>query len=447
MKNLRFILLFVFLFSFGALFSQYQLFFDPTTTDNFITTGIITNTGCDSRQVPDEIWDMDVMVWDVSGSDGKFAWNCTNSNGDFALDGGSDVEDPDVVLGPNGSSVSALVVYEISGDIYYEIWDFDKNANTWSVNTPSTDITSGYGGCDNPNVDVDQDGNVVIVWEENGDIMAVAGSITGGLNSPETVYSTNTNSVPDVCIYTNDNGTNVGFTYIKDDGSDYHLAQQDEDYSDVTAGSMNQNPVFLKKADQSANESFGRPRIAAPGDGGSPQLGDYEIVFRFLWYDMSTPYYEIYGYNKYQGTTNWDTINSQANPGAGNLTAEYNFEPVVTYSNLRQMIIVSWQYFNSASKYGSLSTYDVLVRELSLDGNLINYPGNDPWYSILNYTELGMQAKPSVAQRFSYGNDVFFAYFDLISSPYTSRLAYNNCDPVNYQLRKQNPELINIDDD
>jgi len=108
------------------------------------------------------------MVWDQSGANnGMLAWNCPNSDGDFALDGGTDVEDPDVVLGPGNETLYALVVYEISGNIYYETWYYDDDNSNWVNQISSTAITSS-GDCDNPNVDVDQNGDVVAVWEDNG---------------------------------------------------------------------------------------------------------------------------------------------------------------------------------------------------------------------------------------------------------------------------------------
>jgi len=217
---------------------------------------------------------------------------------------------------------------------------------------------------------------------------------------------------------------------------------QDEDYSDVDAGTMNQNPVNLKKAIQASSQSFGRPRIAAPTNIGNVQLGDHEIVVKFIRYSGFVPYCEIYGYNVYQGNGNSELINFQYPPTAGDLTGEYNSEPVVAYHREQEYIIVAWTYYDYYGKYGSYNTYDIIVRHLTFDGSLTVGPFSDPWYTILNYTELGTQKTPSIAQRFGFGgNEMLFVYDD-----YTNGLAYKKCQSESYVFRKKNPELNDIED-
>jgi len=423
------------------------------SSDNFIATTSISNTGCDTRRFPYEGWNMNVVVWDASGDSILFIWRSDGGDGSLII-ATSNANDPDVVVGPNGTTVNTMIVYEIDNNVYYEVWEYELVSNTWS-NTISTRVISDSDyDKSNPNIDVDLDGNVVVVWEENDDIMAATGTITGGLSTVETVYSTDVNSVPDVCIHTNDNGTNVGFTYLNFDGTNYFLFQQDEDFNDVVNGTMTQNPISLKGADPANNEEFGRPRIAAPINEGYCQLGDHEIVVNFTKYIGFVPYCEIYGYNTYAGNSTWDTINSHYDASYNpttlpNLTTEQNFEPVVTYTEEQPFILVAWTYYNSVPKYSSSTYYDIMVRQLDYDGSFKTMGSSPalPYYSIANNTLSGIQKTVSISDRFSSGGVPMLCVYNDITTGSVSRLAYKYCNAQSPQLRKKNPELINIDND
>ena len=447
---------------------SYELFNLSTNSDPSIWAGseIVSNTGCDRRDFQGQ-GDMDVVVWDRVNSNNvpqnaMFGWKFQSYGGTFGLNGGA-ITDPDIVLGIYENEMYAFVTY-INGNGYaaYEVWYYDLQNNSWVNTTTSTAMSSG-SGCLKPNVDVNINGQIVVVWDQNAEIKARTGIITGSMSANiSTICNQNTNSVPDVAIHTIGASSVVIFTYINEDATYYNLRTQTESYSNVAQGTPSLNALNAKRAVIANAETFGSPRIAAPPCNNTYfSLGDYTIVVAF----NTSNAYEIYGYNVFQGSVNTLVINDQdpdiyfyPQYDIGTLKFENSSEPVVSYCQQDNEIIVLWTYSNSASKYSGpgvpVTAFDIMRRRLNPDLSHINFPSSPylPFYSLVNNTLSYIQYRPSVAQRHAQQTDranyVFVTYRWNVSGTNTD-IIMKDSQTNNYNLRKgktdPNSESYGID--
>ncbi len=386
----------------------------------------VENTGNDVREFYGYNYDMFIMTWD--GNAPGFAWDdALNGNtGNLDIEGVQQgtVTDPDIVLYDDGD-MHTLIVYLLDDDVYYETWDYDGGANTWNLSSGPDPITTD-GDCTCPNVDVDEVGNTVVVWEESNEIIAVAGDIQGNFQTELVVAEAHT---PDVALnYLPSNQTIwVNFTFIENSGSNSYLSWIGTDYPTVvTGGNLGLGAATLYTAILSDGEYFGRPRIAGPILITPINSAEYEIVVK---------YYQ--SYRHYILSFNMNNPNSPqiVNDYYADLTYNNNKEPAVSY--VGDNIVVTWTFDN-----------DVISRQLFSDGTLPLPPVNPPplatgsynVYSIVNNNTVGNQGISSVAGRFSsnvYGEKKLVTFYNEDNS----EVNYKIIPFASTQFRLKPPEI------
>jgi len=416
--------------------SYSQGFVYPAIYNDLVAANVdgVENTGNDVREFSGNTYDMRIMTWD--GDAPGFAWDdaFTGNTGNLDIEGVQQgtVTDPDIVLYDDGD-MHTLIVYLLDDNVYYETWDYNAADNTWNLSGGPDPITND-GNCTCPNVDVDEIGNTVVVWEESDAIFATAGDIQGNFQ-PE--FNINDEAhTPDVALnyaFANPSYTWVNFTFIHEDGNYEYLSWIGADYLTVYNGwPALGGPATFYTADLSDNAYFGRPRIAGPiyVDPGSP--AEHEIVVEY--YDGSGNHY-IQGHNLNYVCPFIINISPFVD-----LTGEVNQDPAVTYCG--DHIIVTWTYDDSGPGY-TTGNVDVISRQLiTYDGTAPNYFPFDT-FSVVNIYTNDIQGISSVAGRFSttaWGENKLITFFN------------EDISEVNYKIRpfastqfRQKPPEINAD--
>ncbi len=394
----------------------------------------VENTGNDVQLILNNPnYNMYIMAWD--GDRPAFAWNdeFSGTANTLAIAGTQigTVTDPDIVLYDN-NVMWAQIVYLLDDNVYYESWRFNVGTLTWNLTNGPTAITQN-GGCTCPNVDVGFDGKTVAVWEENGQIYASAGDITGNFQAPFLIAEAHT---PDVALnFIQAQSTYVNFTFISDNGNNTQLCWIVASYLNISNGNPALGPpTTLHTAFN--NEYYGKPRIAGPIIVSLNNPAEYEIVVKHY----HNGRYDIRSHH----------IN---NPGGViindfpvNLTAEINLEPVVSY--VGDHIISSWTY-DDTNLGNTSNTIDIISRQLLASNGtapppiLLPPPGiYIPFnvYSVVNNNTAGVQAISSVAGRFATiasGEKKLVTFYN----ENNSQIYYKIRPYANVQFRTKSPEI------
>ena len=411
---------------------------DNTATASTGATGV-SNTGCEVAYYGAGNTLLRAFTWDT-GSGAYLGWFLGGNKGSAPLLG-TGAEDPDVVVDPgsisNGGKGSGkiLVTYLRSGSVYYEVRQLNAAGTVLTTIKGSTVVnTSGAGLCSNPNVDVNNDGEAIIVWEQAGIIysrtFALANSTTAtNLSSPAyrvTNFQANYSfSQPDVAINRN---TNNGSTAVVP--SFVYVAT----FTDPNTGAQTQTirlsqPTITNVRNGSGTGVAGTvvyvgsgaletPRIAAAENYGVLGSYGYEVVLT----DLDGAGNKIIGLNNSTSSSAVSTANmpvsSILNINGDGTTPLYALatceRPVVTYSG--DAILVAWTLLDGGSVPPTFQgDRDVIKVSLTnVKGDLI---GNG--YSVVDKNTAGDQYVPSIAGRltsFTLGaynlNDGLYTFFD-----------------------------------
>ncbi len=373
--------------------SRAQTFVAATTNDlnaswsgnasNVINTGNDV-TFFDQAFFQVTVWDgnLAMLGWDV-GSGPKLA---------FALDGTNygQCDDPDVVLHTVDNKLYAFIIYLINNEVWIEVQEYYQG--NWNTYVSATQISSNHI-CHNPNVDVDNAGNVVAVWEEDNKLRILYTDIQYNTSNIQTLLDGENNTLrdPDVAIYYK-SGTNtkivVCYIITSQTSETLTLIEIDSWQTSVNSNFLNY-PVNLPNY-------FGKPRIAASLFTLSTGY-KFEIVVDKHQY----PYNYIIGFNYYGSTTLGPTI---INPG---LKKYDNNAPAVSFAGSSNNISVIWENNSLWS-----DQIDIIQKKLYPNGNLVTSAD----YQVVNKITSDDQIIPSVSGKNSNGNIILYSFYDIASN-------------------------------
>ena len=373
----------------------------------------------------------EVMCWDDPGNQAFFGWDFGYGGltgvQPITGNGIGPVEDPDIVVDPNGNGCIAIVYRVFDGAnwrIYYEEHCYDVFNNVFNLVTGPTVIDNNFGfDCTSPNIDIQQAGSrMVVTWEEASRIWGRAGVLTGGM-SANTMYvssCTGDGAEPDVAVSVNQ----VAFTYIGNSGT--NLWVQNTSLGNVFAGAPGPCTGVILRSLVWPGEQFFGPRVAM-------QAGSNvnEVVVHYT--DGAHNF--IYGYNSSTGYLETH-INLVCPPIS---MVDYgNMRPAVAWYDAD--IIVVWDHDDGWNVNGPFylgMEREVVANQLDFNGNVMNCS----CVSVVNQTYNpgdGNQRTASVAGRYSgsYANMLYTWVNDG-----NNRIEYKRSFFTNVNLKKDVDEV------
>jgi hypothetical protein len=407
-----------------------------------------------------------VMVWD--GCPGFYLGISSDAYSDPFLGGGAalegskvgTVEDPDVVLSQNiGSNVYVTIVYEVNNKIRYEEWRYDHDQELLSLVSYKTSL--GHGSVlisdqnkesSNPNIDGNNNNQVVITYEEDEDIITHV-SIghptsfdTQGQIKLTSCYGSNTFITPDVSISDASGFSSIAsYAIIQEDvsGNELHLLQ--ENFSTLNAYSsfpathcLTRNPLELE--DESAN-----PRISSPNSNMIVHAYECAISAEYKFkepYPSFTPVNGIKLYDNHHNSGYLSSFNRRLLNYNTSITNEVAYQnnklPAITYAS-HGKVSVAWVYTNFVDNEGNDFEEDVISVNYDLNGN-IRTPADYNYYMLVNYIREDNQFAPSVAGETVYGNPnnpVFYTFAGVYGGLYRPVYKSSNTS-LQPQIRKKN---------
>jgi len=377
-----------------------------TGTSNVVNTGNdIIYFDQDYFQV--SVWDGNVAMlgWDV-GSGPKLA---------FALDGTKygNVKDPDVVISEVNNRIYAFIIYLINNDVYIEVQEYYQG--NWNVFVSATQISNNQAA-HNPNVDVDNAGNVVAVWEETNKLRILYTDIQYNNPNIQTLLDGGSNTLrdPDVAIYyKSGSNTNIVVCYIINSQTSQTLT-----LIKVANWNSSANTNFLNYP-VNTPDYFGKPRVAA-------NLNSFNMRFEIV-------------VDKHQGTDNLIIgFNYNGNTSSGPTIINHGLEeydnnsPAVSFAATNTGISVVWEN----NSFWSNQT-DIIQKKLDVYGNLMSQ--ND--FQVVNKTTTNDQVIPSVSGKNS--NSIFMqhTFFDMASNEVRYKISNFSKNYIRVG-RFSNPTLI-----
>jgi hypothetical protein len=422
-----------------AYWSKAQVPDNPVTSD-FSSTGAagalnVENTGNEVAFVSG-FGDVHVMCWD--GSNPRWSWSRDNTYIDrFDIDGVNlgTVYDPDIVIEPVAGRY-ALIVYRLNvggvENIHYEVWE--RTGLVFTNLLPSTALTTN-GSCTYPNVDVNEQGDVAFVWQDNSTgaqtIFTRLSDIQGNLIGTSNVQVNIEYYNPDVAISNRQSSTSdvvVSFTYVKLGGDELHLSQHL--YTDIASGigtSLSNNAYDINSFGWSTPGiagDFRFPRIAAINTYGSSGTGviwnqQCAVAVDYWCTNGLIPPYLIHSVTQYGNPllTTFELLNKPAPSGLSNLYDYISEKPVLTYDI--RYVTVAWQSeMPVVSNPPFTDNFDIWVARLTNPNGTLS--GLNV-YSLVNILFNGIQILPSISGRHSSGafasQNVYFTFFDQNLSP------------------------------
>jgi len=363
--------------------------FIPATTNDLIAEDNVQNTvNTGNDIITYEQGFFQVTVWD--GDFAMLGWDIgTGAKLAFKLDGTNygHCDDPDVVLYTVNNKVYAFIIYLIKNDVWLEVQEYYQG--NWSTYVSATQISSGHI-CHNPNVDVDNAGNVVAVWEESNKLKILYTDIQYNSNNIQTLLDGENNTLrdPDVAIYYRSSGnTKIVVCYIIASQSSETLTLIEIDSWQSSTGLNFLNyPVSLPGY-------FGKPRVAASLFTSSSAF-NFEIVVD----KHQSVYNYIIGFNYQSSGVSGPTI---INP---DLVEYENNAPAVSFAGNSVNISVIWENNSIWS-----NQIDIIQKKLHLNGS--------PTTPLLEYQVVNMltsddQTIPSVSGKNSGGQRAMYSFYD-----------------------------------
>lgn len=407
-----------------------------TQTDQYLSSSAgIHNTGCDV--VPFSSANVKAFCWDGASPGIAVEYNGTVLTANLQS---SAAVDPDIVIDPRSLSTQGqkiLVVYEVSGAIYYEGWEFD-GLQLLSVQTPILIYSNMPATCSNANVDVTTTGEIMFTFNNGFNSFGIAGAdinVMPLLLSP--AYTVDIPCIqlcnsrfPDVKISFDHDAEEAvaSFTYIYSEGD---WVEDGPKYLAVVSAPISaffSGPPFSHPCPEfetiynsvGTQHHIGPPRISGP-----PELVfhtmDYQVVARTI--ETSNDFEYIRGFNKsistsgLPNTLSQNILNVNANDPFPNTPSHQlvqctNEDPVVTSSFDHTHYQSAWSFYKASvncpvTPGASSPSHDIITRKLDYNGVKFY---ND--YSVANTTLSGQQRFPSVAGRFNPSNEFLYMFVD-----------------------------------
>jgi hypothetical protein len=341
-----------------------------------------------------------------------------------------------VVVFPGDVNTYAHMVYELDGYIYYEIWEYDFSANSWSVYKLSTQL-SNSNNCSNPNID--RYGNqIAVVWnEESHYIKGVTGDILGNYNALQDIYVPNSSQghfiEPDVAIgkspYTPGEGVTLTCKEVDGNATTLWAVKYNYDPSFSQTNIPPPNPISLK-SEQSNDIKYGTPRVAADlAFNGSTTHWCFQIVM--VAHENGLHY--VWGFNNYDPPVDTHMLNERdydSPYGGGRIHPPefYTKEPVVSFL---EDIHVAWAYQMPES-----GNMEIIYRTLDVQTGEPRPGSNGYFYSLVNGDQNGGifdydQHHPCIASRYNYQQEKFIGWMDEKDDKHPE-----------YKLRQTNTEIF-----
>ena len=395
---------------------------DFPTTNDFSSTGgngasSVVNSGNEVTTISG-FGDLHVMCWD--GTTPQWSWSRDNtyiaSKDIDGVNSGGIVSDPDIVVEPvNGNY--AMIVYQITNggasDIYYEVWE--RSGTAFSLLISSQPLTT-TGNCSNPNIDVNTQGDVAIVWQDNttgSQIYTRLSDIQGNLVGSNLLLTSDSEH-PDVAISDQRSGTAdvvVSYAFVRI-GSGLQLDQLL--YSDISSGSnttLFSNVYTINNfgwSGTSISGTFRYPRIASiPYENISFDAVEWHrqcaVAVDYWCTNGAIPPYLIHSLTLHNtsasppavtiGTTN-ELLNK---PGVGLISRLHDVlseKPVITYN--ADFISVGWQSDVGGNSGAGVIELDYYIRRLLYPTGVLSGLNT---YSIVNDNLLDNQYVVSLSGR------------------------------------------------
>lgn len=286
----------------------------------------------------------------------------------------------------------------------------------------STFVNGGFGTT--LNIDGDDLGNFIMVYDENSTIYALTGDINGGAfnmnNGGNPVpIGINSGTFPDVSIYSDGITGNqiVHLTYV-DGNNDLNIEY--DTYSNIAANTTAFTAWTSPISPGGGGFVISNPRIASPNSSGV--YDDWTVVWQED--DRTTAYY-IKGLNSNAGSLSTIYTYNDGSLTLSNLPLNdvENWQPVVAYDyNTTPTIWVGWNFDNRSGYYNPGGGYpDVWASlypiALKCDNFALPDPSFDYW-QVPNYVTDDLEIYPlSLASRYADSDQLLLTYYLANSTP------------------------------
>ncbi|MBL0343517.1 MAG: hypothetical protein IPP71_23275 [Bacteroidetes bacterium] len=353
-------------------------------------------------------------------------WNFNNGSATgyaYFASGASDIYHADVclVVDQNNNEIHAIVGWYYGGTLgspsfYIEdyLWDGSSAFNY----VTSTFVNGTFGTT--LNVDGDDLGNFIMVYDESNTLYALSGDINFGsfnMNNSGNAVTIGLNSglYPDVSIYSDATPGNqiVHLTYVDGSGD---LNIEYDTYSNIAANTPSFTAWTGPISPATSGYFISNPRIASPNSSGA--YDDWTVVWQE---DDRTMTYYIKGLNSKGGslsaiyTYNDGTYTNSVMP----LFDVQNSHPVVAYDyNSTPTIWIGWIFDNRTGFYGYMNCFSSLY-PIGLKCNDVALP--DPafdYWQVPNIVTNDLEIYPlSLASRYASSDQLLLTYYFANSTP------------------------------
>jgi hypothetical protein len=395
------------------------------------------------------------MVWDgcpefffeVSG--GPYS---TGASTVVPLDGGSNIEDPDIVLSQNiGSNVYITIVYKSGKFIKYEEWRYNHAQPLLYNVTPSSPLSSGNSTdvVKSPNIDGNAQNEYVITYELNKQI--IAHTAVNHPIDPLTDMSDQINLTdcyidvgfvtPDVSISDGGSNTSIAsFAVIQENGPYNDLIVMQESFSVLNALSTPTSHC-LNRIPLEIESNCKNPRISSPDAAMINHTYECAVTTEYRFNDINGSVFGIKLYDNYYNPgplSSFDRRLLNYQIGIANFVPYTGNElPAISYAAPGK-VSVAWTYRNQVDEEGNDYKKDVISVNYNLNSN-IRTPNSYEYFMLVNQTRDDDQYAASVAAETNYGGSnrpTFYGYAGIYSGVYRPAIKTSNTS-LHPQIRKK----------
>ena len=441
MKNTKFNFILM-LVALGCALNSTKIDAQNFTAANVTDNGVLISS---TRKIGSDILDNSsntyrVCTWADGSGKARLEWR-VNYSGSLYVSGlyftnKTAVVTQDVCLVVGGSDIYALAVYYQGSTfkkIFYELFKWNTTTHVF-VSQSCTTLSTNENSNNATNIDADENGNFIMVWDDNGTIYGQYGIISSSVPALSgSVTSMTTGVSPDVSLY---------------DPSDMYLAYINSGLvvDKFSSGSLS----TLTNKLSAAGSVF--PRISSPNQHNG-NADDWAVVTEDVVVISSVNHYQITAYISVGGTVSSAIVcNDGTLITSGGIDLAPNFEPVITYdSQSSAKIWVAWTFDNSTPTYSTGTSYQA-VYPVSVHFNTSGSVGGITAYWNVPTPVAANNAKicPSLAGRHSSATSnqekLFVAYLNdvndnlvmknnVITSTATSLRTANNSTSFNETIK------------
>lgn len=368
---------------------------------------------------------------------------------------GATITDPDIILSQNtGNEVYVLIVYEKDGGIYLEQWNYN-HANIImtapsSPNPPNENFIEISAEGVNPNIDGNNNDEVVVTYERNGEIITHVGTISSFTTLSKAInltdcYGGGRFKTPDVSISDVGNFSSVvSYTCIQENFGNTELYVMQEEFPVLNAlptptpisNCLQRNPLEIEETNK-------HPRISSPGANMINHKYECAISTEHVFQEQPSGLVTIYGiklYDNHQYSGPLSPFDSRLlnyDPSVTNIVSyQPNSFPAITYA-APEKVSVAWTYENLED--GNNYKEDVISVNYNLSSNT-RTPASYEYYMLVNQIRGENQYAPSVAGETNYGGSnypVFYTFASMFTGG--SQIVFKTSNTsLQPQIRKKN---------